>query len=623
MERPILSVCIPTAGDFARLHLVIQHLRLTHKSALPFCELVIVDNDPDSDQGRETRDFCARANIPPEMQRKLREEWNEKSIFFRDAADLCFGHGVRYVPYRTQRGTAPAKNAALKAARGIGKLCMDSHVLLEAGTLERVVQFIRENQDSKDLFHGPLMWDGLINGPSDMTPTWGSGGLGQWKDDARASDPNGSAFEINAMGMGLFLVMDWLGFNPLMKGFGGEESIIQMRYRKAGRKVWCLPWLRWWHSFNNVHGRQFPALSLHKAWNHIIPLKEMGEEIDTVRRHFLEEVKDPHVTAGVIDAFSRGIDMFENNFVSGTKVWESFNDACASIGQPSDISEHVETLTELSGQVNHITEFGVRGAVSTRALLRGLKGNAAAKMRSYDISGTLEAAGCVSLSNEYAIELEFTVADTRDIEIEQTDLLFIDTKHTAEQLGAELWKHGPKATRFIVLHDTVTFGEKGEDGTPGLLPALRWWLHKNREWFVYAHYENNNGLTILARQEPDKANASGSISQGSMIPYIPPEGPGTELKAILASIGIVPEPNCDCDGKARAMNMFGSAECRVKFWEIVGWLKDGQDRWSWTDKLMAAAKAVANGLAFQINWFDPFPDLVREAIRRAEAKGIR
>ena len=58
-------------------------------------------------------------------------------------------------------------------------------------------------------------------------------------------------------------------------------------------------------------------------------------------------------------------------------------------------------------------------------------------------------------------DFHFTVGDTKAIDIEETDLLFIDTLHTYDQLAAELARHGMKARRWIVLHDTTTFATNG------------------------------------------------------------------------------------------------------------------------------------------------------------------
>lgn len=102
-------------------------------------------------------------------------------------------------------------------------------------------------------------------------------------------------------------------------------------------------------------------------------------------------------------------------------------------------------------------------------------------------------------------------------------------------------------------------------------------------------------------------------------PPAPGYGPGTELKAIIATLGINPSPSCDCNGKALQMDRWGVQKCKDNRETIIGWLRDGQTKWGWREKLTAAAKAVTSGLAFKLNPLDPFPSLIDEAIRRAEA----
>lgn len=83
---------------------------------------------------------------------------------------------------------------------------------------------------------------------------------------------------------------------------------------------------------------------------------------------------------------------------------------------------------------------------------------------------------------------------------------------------------------------------------------------------------------------------------------VPAHGPGTELKAMLAELGISPE-NCNCNARAAQMNRWGAA-CKEHRLEIAAWLKE------------AATNAVTE---FKVD--DPieaFLPLVDEAIRRAE-----
>ena len=53
---------------------------------------------------------------------------------------------------------------------------------------------------------------------------------------------------------------------------------------------------------------------------------------------------------------------------------------------------------------------------------------------------------------DLGIDFSFHVADTRKIEIEETDLLFIDTEHNYEQIQKELELHGNKARKFILVY---------------------------------------------------------------------------------------------------------------------------------------------------------------------------
>src|SRR5207237_2934286 len=73
-----------------------------------------------------------------------------------------------------------------------------------------------------------------------------------WGSDPRGQDPEGEPFEISMQGLGVFSCMkdDWLGFHPKFQGFGGEEGYIHEKFRQAGRRCLCLPWLRWMHRFS-------------------------------------------------------------------------------------------------------------------------------------------------------------------------------------------------------------------------------------------------------------------------------------------------------------------------------------------------------------------------------------
>jgi hypothetical protein len=57
-----------------------------------------------------------------------------------------------------------------------------------------------------------------------------------------------------------------------------------------------------------------------------------------------------------------------------------------------------------------------------------------------------------------------------------------------------------------------------------------------------------------------------------------PEGPGTELKALLAKVGIVPTPSCKCNERAAIMDQNGSEWTEQNIDRVVGWLKEESDK---------------------------------------------
>lgn len=180
------------------------------------------------------------------------------------------------------------------------------------------------------------------------------------------------------------------------------------------------------------------------------------------------------------------------------KLINEFDRLCSI---PSDINEHLATLRRLSSECDEVVELGVRQVVSTFALALGNP----KKLRSYDLyHPSFHGANdrynlLLDCLSETEIDFLFTECDDLKIEIEETDLLFIDTWHVYEQLKQELRLHGNKARKYIAFHDTITFGTTGEGGGIGLQPAIDEFLAENPHWSVFEHHTNNNGLLILKR----------------------------------------------------------------------------------------------------------------------------
>ena len=171
-----------------------------------------------------------------------------------------------------------------------------------------------------------------------------------------------------------------------------------------------------------------------------------------------------------------------------------------AVNTTSDINEHLHTLVRCANQCNTVTEFGARTGNSTVAFIY----SNCKVFTTYDIRILAE---ILQLQDSAKSELpgkkvSCIAANTLKIEIDPTDLLFIDTDHTYLQASSELKIHAHKVSKYIILHDTSTFGYKDIGGNgPGIMPAVTEFVDANKEWSIVEQYTNNNGLTILGRSK--------------------------------------------------------------------------------------------------------------------------
>jgi hypothetical protein len=62
------------------------------------------------------------------------------------------------------------------------------------------------------------------------------------------------------------------------------------------------------------------------------------------------------------------------------------------------------------------------------------------------------------------------------------------------------------------------------------------------------------------------------------LPPPPNAGPGTELKRLLARVGITPKPGCKCVARAIEMDIRGPEWCEQNIGIITGWLREEAER---------------------------------------------
>lgn len=166
--------------------------------------------------------------------------------------------------------------------------------------------------------------------------------------------------------------------------------------------------------------------------------------------------------------------------------------------ESTDIGEHMPHLRWYANQCQLVTEFGVRGGCSTAAFLAGRP----KRLVCYDIKPFDELDLFRQAAQAQGTEFVFWLQDDCKAKIEPTDLLFIDTIHTYNQLDQELRMHASKVNRYIIMHDTYSVPDpvhgapenNGKEMWIAILKLLSW-----GEWKLREDFSNQNGLTVIER----------------------------------------------------------------------------------------------------------------------------
>jgi hypothetical protein len=131
----------------------------------------------------------------------------------------------------------------------------------------------------------------------------------------------------------------------------------------------------------------------------------------------------------------------------------------------SDINEHIPTLYEYAKNCEVIAEMGVRGVVSTWAFLKGLNDNKSdtKKLTCVDIED-IDMTEAIRAGADAGIDVNFLKENSATVNFGYPiDLLFIDTWHNYGHLKRELEFHNSNVKKYIIMHDTTTFGTYGEN----------------------------------------------------------------------------------------------------------------------------------------------------------------
>ncbi len=199
-------------------------------------------------------------------------------------------------------------------------------------------------------------------------------------------------------------------------------------------------------------------------------------------------------------------------------ISERYHQLCTT---PSDINEHLPTLARYAAECNHVTECGVRAAVSSYAFASTLLRRPNVKLVQVDPGWHSNIATFQSACAAEGLSTIFHQQSDLECPMEETDLLFIDTWHVYGHLKRELARWHPHVRKYILLHDTTVDEWQGETirngwnaaqqsretGIPvdeirkGLWPAVSEFLLQHPEWHIRERFTHNNGLTVLERED--------------------------------------------------------------------------------------------------------------------------
>lgn len=159
----------------------------------------------------------------------------------------------------------------------------------------------------------------------------------------------------------------------------------------------------------------------------------------------------------------------------------------------SDINEHVETIFNYTKGCDISVSLGIGKGDAAFSLLLGCQHHISIDS---DLSRDT-----LNFLNEFFGSKSSSIyqSTTEPIDLENFDVLFVDSVHTADYVEKELKAHANKVNKFIIFHDTYIFGDVGEDGGEGIKKPIYEFLSHNQEWKIVYNENHNNGLIILAK----------------------------------------------------------------------------------------------------------------------------
>jgi hypothetical protein len=475
-SRKTLCIGMATYDDFDGVYFTAQSIRLYHPEVTAQTEILVVDNHPDG---------------PCAAELKALEHWID---------------GYRYFPWNRTAGTS-VRDLVFREAHAEFVLCVDSHVLFAPGALRRLIDYLDANPQTPDLLQGPLVYDDLRTFSTHMEPRWSCGMYGVWGTDPRGADPDAPPFEILMQGLGMFGCRRsaWPGFNPRLKGFGSEEGYIQEKFRRAGGRALCLPFLRWVHRFGRPMGERYANRWEDRVRNYLIVADELGRDASDVVAHFREQIgadATDRIVAEVAEELRNPFDFFDAiyciNLDREGERWQSVLRQFDRVG----IGKRVRRFAAFDTPNHH-----VGCALSHRTIVR--------EANTQGLRNVLVFEDDVILTTDVLSHLNIAV---REIDGRDWNLLYLgacrwDHRFPMVEGCTRLEQAGPVTTSHAVAYHASIYDRILEDA-PADLASMEDWLkihHGIDQYYAFCISEKKllvapvvaTQLAILSLESPD------------------------------------------------------------------------------------------------------------------------
>lgn len=187
-------------------------------------------------------------------------------------------------------GLASNYDWAIRSAKHQHVLSMDEGVSIDSALVARLSRFYDQFPLFNGLMHGVLCDDAWQPIGTTMLPEWVGPHFGMLDLDEELTDITAEMKRIPMGDFRLFSVRQdaWLGFANGVYGSHGLAGPIHEKYRLFGQHVWCIPFMRWQSSLNQLTTDTSPDADAERMNNIFCGFHEVGMASRDVLMHFMQ-----------------------------------------------------------------------------------------------------------------------------------------------------------------------------------------------------------------------------------------------------------------------------------------------------------------------------------------------